>query len=63
VIRRRPSTTVDDSVLAARELHVSESAVSKHISSIFAKLQLPEDPTVDRRVRAVLSCVTGATPE
>jgi DNA-binding NarL/FixJ family response regulator len=47
----------------ARELHVSESAVSKHISSIFAKLQLPEDPTVDRRVRAVLTYVTGAKPE
>ena len=44
----------------ARELHVSESAVSKHISSIFAKLQLAEDPSVDRRVRAVLAYVTGA---
>ena len=47
----------------ARELLVSESAVSKHISSIFAKLQLVEDPSVDRRVRAVLAYVTGATPD
>lgn len=44
-----------------RALHVSESAVSKHISSIFAKLQLPEDPSVDRRVRAVLAYVTSET--
>lgn len=43
----------------ARELHVSESAVSKHIASIFAKLHLPDDSTVDRRVRAVLAYVTG----
>lgn len=47
----------------ARELHVSESAVSKHISSIFTKLQLTEDPSVDRRVRAVLAYVTGATAD
>ena len=45
----------------ARDLFVSESAVSKHISSIFTKLQLVEDPSVDRRVRAVLAYVTGAT--
>lgn len=44
----------------ARTLHISESAVSKHISSIFTKLDLGEDPTVDRRVRAVLAYVTGA---
>ena len=47
----------------ARELLVSESAVSKHISSIFAKLQLVEDPSVDRRVRAVLAYVTGASQD
>jgi DNA-binding NarL/FixJ family response regulator len=47
----------------ARELHVSESAVSKHISSIFAKLHLPHDSTVDRRVRAVLAYVTGPSAE
>lgn len=43
----------------ARELHVSESAVSKHVASIFAKLHLPDDSAVDRRVRAVLAYVTG----
>ena len=42
----------------ARELHVSESAVSKHVSAIFTKLDLTEDATVDRRVRAVLTYVT-----
>lgn len=42
----------------AQRLHVSESAVSKHITSIFGKLGLEEDPLVDRRVRAVLAYVT-----
>jgi DNA-binding NarL/FixJ family response regulator len=40
----------------ARELHVSESAVSKHIASIFTKLDLGDD--VDRRVSAVVAYVT-----
>jgi len=39
-------------------LFVSESAVSKHVTSIFTKLGLTEDPQVDRRVRAVLAYVT-----
>jgi DNA-binding NarL/FixJ family response regulator len=42
----------------AQDLHVSESAVSKHVSAIFTKLDLTEDATVDRRVRAVLTYVT-----
>lgn len=42
----------------AQRLHVSESAVSKHIASIFGKLGLGEDGTVDRRVAAVLAYVT-----
>jgi DNA-binding NarL/FixJ family response regulator len=42
----------------ARELHVSESAVSKHISAIFEKLGLVDATTVDRRVSAVLAYVT-----
>lgn len=45
-------------VAIARELYVSESAVSKHVSSIFGKLGLTEDAGVDRRVRAVLTYVT-----
>ena len=44
----------------AEELHVSLSAVSKHISSIFAKLEVPEDETVDRRVHAVIAYVTAS---
>jgi DNA-binding NarL/FixJ family response regulator len=38
-------------------LHVSESAVSKHVASIFAKLGLHESPEIDRRVSAVLTWV------
>jgi DNA-binding NarL/FixJ family response regulator len=41
----------------ARHLHVSESAVSKHVASIFAKLGLHESPQIDRRVSAVLAWV------
>lgn len=42
----------------AASLSVSESAVSKHIASIFTKLDLVEDRSVDRRVAAVLAYVT-----
>jgi len=35
-------------------LHVSERAVEKHTSSIFAKLGLGEEKDVNRRVKAVL---------
>jgi DNA-binding NarL/FixJ family response regulator len=38
----------------AATLILSERAVEKHISSIFAKLHLAEDADVNRRVRAVL---------
>ena len=39
----------------AERLFVGERAVEKHISSIFAKLELPGDAhTINRRVRAVL---------
>ena len=41
----------------AAALHVSESAVSKHVASVFAKLGLHESPDTDRRVRAVLTWV------
>ena len=43
--------------LVAESLHVSESAVSKHIASIFTKLGLIDDRSVDRRVAAVLAYV------
>jgi DNA-binding NarL/FixJ family response regulator len=39
----------------AAELVVSESAVAKHINSIFTKLDLPLDEDDHRRVRAVLA--------
>jgi DNA-binding NarL/FixJ family response regulator len=39
----------------AESLSLSQSAVEKHVSSIFAKLGLTEEPAVDRRVAAVLT--------
>ncbi len=39
----------------AASLVVSEKAVAKHINSIFAKLDLPVDLEVNRRVQAVLA--------
>lgn len=47
----------------ARRLHLSESAVGKHVGSIFAKLGLGEVSilgTVDRRVSAVLTYLRSA---
>jgi DNA-binding NarL/FixJ family response regulator len=38
----------------AQQLVLSQKAVEKHINSIFAKLGLTADDTVDRRVKAVL---------
>jgi DNA-binding NarL/FixJ family response regulator len=43
----------------ARQLFVSESAVSKHVGSIFTKLGLLDEPGIDRRVSAVLAYVTS----
>ena len=39
----------------ARALFLSESAIEKHINSIFSKLGLSEEPEVHRRVSAVLT--------
>lgn len=39
----------------AAALFLSESAIEKHVHAIFAKLHLAAEPTVDRRVRAVLT--------
>jgi DNA-binding NarL/FixJ family response regulator len=38
----------------AEGLHLTEGAVEKHISSIFSKLGLSEEPAVHRRVKATL---------
>ncbi|RKS96957.1 LuxR family two component transcriptional regulator [Streptomyces sp. 3211.6] len=39
----------------AQELHLSDSAVSKHSASIFTKLELTQDNSDNRRVLAVLA--------
>lgn len=38
----------------AQSLHLSDGAIEKHISSIFSKLGLSEEPAVHRRVKATL---------
>jgi DNA-binding NarL/FixJ family response regulator len=38
---------------------LSQRAVEKHINSIFAKLELTVDNSVDRRVKAVLMFLDG----
>jgi DNA-binding NarL/FixJ family response regulator len=43
----------------ARRLYVSEAAVGKHIGNILAKLDLPPDDDVNRRVLAVLAYLRG----
>jgi DNA-binding NarL/FixJ family response regulator len=47
-----------NAAIAAR-LDVSENAIGKHISSIFAKLGLTEDEEIHRRVKAVLLYLAG----
>jgi len=42
-----------NSAIAAR-LHLSEKSIEKHISVIFTKLHLSEEPESNRRVRSVL---------
>lgn len=39
----------------AQRMYVSLSSVEKHVSAIFTKLHLGEEPSVDRRVAAVLA--------
>lgn len=47
----------------ASDLHLSDSAVEKHINTIFAKLDLPPEGTLHRRVAAVVTYLqdTGRT--
>lgn len=46
----------------AATLILSERAVEKHINSLFAKLGLSEEPTVHRRVKAVLLYLADRQP-
>ncbi len=39
----------------SRHLHLSESAIEKHINAIFTKLGLTEETTIHRRVAAVVT--------
>ncbi|MFF9002270.1 LuxR C-terminal-related transcriptional regulator [Streptomyces achromogenes] len=43
----------------ARTLHISESAVAKHIASLFGKLGITQSPESNRRVLAVLAYLKG----
>jgi DNA-binding NarL/FixJ family response regulator len=47
----------------AKRLVLSQRAVEKHINSIFAKLELTVDDTVDRRVKAVLMFLNDGRPQ
>ena len=40
-------------------LHLSRSAVEKHVNAIFSKLGLNEEPSMHRRVSAVVAHLTG----
>lgn len=52
------ATGATNATIAAR-LHVTEHAVEKHTSSIFAKLGLTDEVEVNRRVSAVLMFLAG----
>ncbi|MCP9212050.1 response regulator [Streptomyces sp. NEAU-Y11] len=43
----------------AHTLHISESAVAKHIASVFGKLRIDQSPEDNRRVLAVLAYLKG----
>jgi DNA-binding NarL/FixJ family response regulator len=45
----------------ARTLHLSDSAVEKHLTVIFSKLDLSQETDVHRRVGAVLAFLEGGT--
>ena len=47
-------------VAIGEQLFIGHRAVEKHINSIFAKLDLFDDPDANRRVRAVLMYLQGA---
>ena len=53
---------LSNTAIAAR-LFLSEGAISKYTTSIFAKLGLADDEDTNRRVRAVLAYITGTTAQ
>ena len=50
----------ENNAAIARSLFLTERAVEKHINSIFAKLDLFDDPDTNRRVQAVLLFLQGS---
>ena len=54
--------TGKSNVAIGEQLFVGQRAVEKHINSIFAKLDLHEDPDANRRVRAVLLFLRAGLP-
>jgi DNA-binding CsgD family transcriptional regulator len=46
----------------AQKLYVSPKTVEAHVRSIFRKLDVPADPTANRRVHAVLTFLRARTP-
>lgn len=51
--------TVFDQEVIRQELFITQSAVEKHINSIFTKLDLPQGTTYNRRVLAILQLLQG----
>ena len=47
----------------AEHLHLSVSAVEKHINSVFSKLGLVGEPAIHRRVAAVLAYLSEPPTE
>ena len=52
----------ENNAAVAQSLVLSERAVEKHINSLFSKLGLGEEPTVHRRVKAVLLYLADHRP-
>jgi DNA-binding NarL/FixJ family response regulator len=44
----------DTNAVIAEELGITTRAVERHVNSIFRKLEIPDDGSVNRRVRAAL---------
>lgn len=60
VLREMAQGKNNEGIAAA--LYLSESAVEKHVSSIFLKLELAEQPNISRRVAAVITFLQDDSP-